>query len=131
MYNVMPHSSHWFQVHEQKPFEILTQQLEARRNNVTSLAHHDPSVRRLAFAVNIYHAEIKAYAQSVHSNSFKDVRPYPWNPDRIRELCPMEATGFTPDAMSIAAELLVQKMHEHDVELAKRVKSYTARLEEA
>ena len=52
------------------------------------------------------------------------------NPDRIRELCQMEATGVTPDAMSIAAELLVQKMQEHDVELVKRVKSYTARLEE-
>ena len=131
MYNIMPHSSHWFQVHDQKPFAILKQQLEARRNNVTSLAHHDPSVRRLAFADNLYHAEIKAYAPAVHSKSFKDVGLYPWNPSRIRERCQMDATGVTPDAMSIAAELLVQKMQEHDVELAKRVKSYTARLEEA
>ena len=127
----MPHSSHWFQVHEQKPFEILKQQLEARRSNVTSLAHHDASVRRRAFAGNLYNAEVKACAQSVLSNSFKDVGMYPWNPDRIRELCQMDATGVTPDAMSIAAELLVQKMQEHDVELAKRVKSCTARLEEA
>ena len=111
--------------------QFLKQQLEARRNNVTSLAHHDPSVRRLAFADNLYHAEVKAYAPAVISKSFKDVGLYPWNPDRIRELCQMDATGVTPDAMSIAAELLVQKMQEHDVELAKRVKSYTARLEEA
>ena len=60
MYNTMPHSPHWFQVHEQKPFEILKQQLEARRNNVTSLAHHDPSVRRRAFADNLYQDEVKA-----------------------------------------------------------------------
>ena len=131
MYNTMPHSPHWFQVHEQKPFEILKQQLEASRSNVTSLAHHDPSVRRLAFAGNLYHAEVKAYAQSVLSNSFKDMGTCPWNPDRIRELCQMDATSATPDAMSIAVELLVQKMQEHDAELAKRVKSYTARLEEA
>ena len=109
MYNIMPHSSHWFQVHEQKPFEILKQQLEASRNNVTSLAHHDPSVRRLAFADNLYHAEVKAYAPAVISKSFKDMGTYPWNPDRIRKLCQMEATGVTPDAMSIAAELLVSK----------------------
>ena len=64
--------------------QFLKQQLEASRNNVTSLVHEDPSVRRLAFADNLYQAEEKAYAQPVISESFKDVGLYPWNPDRTR-----------------------------------------------
>ena len=89
---------------------------------------HDVAVR---VDGQVVRQQKKAYTPAVISKSFKDVGTYPWNPDRIRELCQMEATGETPDAMSIAAELLVQKMQEHDVELVKRVKSYTARLEEA
>ena len=54
-----------------------------------------------------------------------------WNPARICERCQMNATGVMPDTMSAAADLLIQKMHEHDVELTKRAMLFTARSEEA
>ena len=131
MLNIMPHSSHWFQVHDNKPFAILKKLLQASRNNATSLAHHDPSVRRQAFADNLDKAEKKASAQPVIIKSFKEVGLHPWKPAPICERCQMNATGAMPDTMSAAADLLVQKMHEHDFELAKRAKSFTTRLEEA
>ena len=77
MLNIMPHSSHWFQVHNKKPFAILKKLLQASRNNVTSLAHHDPSVRRQAFADNLDKAEKKASAQPVIIKSFKEVGLHP------------------------------------------------------
>ena len=54
----------------------------------------------------------------------------PWNPERIRERCQNNATGVTPDSLSDAADILVQRTKEQDVMHAQRVKSNGSCLEE-
>ena len=85
MHNAVPHSSRWFQVHDQEPFEILSQKLEASQNSATSLAHLSNGDRRPDIADNMIQAEVDACALHIICAAFKEVTLYPWNSNSIRE----------------------------------------------
>ena len=79
MFNFMPGTSHWFQVHDQLPFANL-KKLMVRKKRLFTL----PRWRRMALLMGIfYKAERKAFMPHIVRKSFANVGLWPWNPDLI------------------------------------------------
>ena len=95
------------------------------------MAHHPSSVQQSAFADNMFRAGAVAHTRhrSSPQHSTRCVS-FLLNPQRLRELCQMKATGVMPDNMSCAADVVAEKMKEHCVELVQKVKSFSTVLEE-
>jgi len=84
---IMPGTSHWFQVHDQKPFGTLKKKMAIRRNQF-SRAPLLPSKAMKDFMMGIYSlVEKEAFAPHIIIKSFEDVGLYPWCPEKIRDLC--------------------------------------------
>ena len=65
MHNIKNHLSHWLQVHDKKPFEILKHKVEAGQNRAGSLARLHPNTCRLSFAHNSFEAEAKVFTPQI------------------------------------------------------------------
>ena len=84
---IMPNSSHWFQVHDQKPFGNLKKKMAQKRNGFSRVSSLRPKATK-DFMMGIYKAvESLAFAPHIIRSSFAEVGLWPWNPTLIRKLC--------------------------------------------
>ena len=65
IHNIKNHLSHWLQVHNKEPFEILKHKVKAGQNRAGSLARLHPNTCRLAFAHNLFEAEAKVFTPQI------------------------------------------------------------------
>ena len=103
MFNIMPGTSHWFQVHDQLPFANL-KKLMAQKKNRYSRIFTLPRWRRMALLMGIfYKAERKAFISHIVRKSFADVGLWPGNPDLILEnylkFCPVDSQQEEDETM--------------------------------
>jgi len=87
MHNIMPGSSHWFQVHDQKPFGSLKKKMWEKKFNFLSLISLTRRERRDLLTCIFYQAEAEALECEVIRKTFAEVGLFPWNPKIIRALC--------------------------------------------
>jgi len=87
MYNIMPGSSHWFQVHDQKPFGSLKKKMREKKFQFLSLISLPRNERRDLLTCIFYQAEAEALETHIVSKTFAEVGLWPWNPDHIIEIC--------------------------------------------
>ncbi len=87
MINIMPGSSHWFQVHDQLPFGNLKKKINIEKNKLFRSRLIPPRVRRALLMGIFYRAEAHAMAPHILRKSFEDVGLWPWNPQKILEAC--------------------------------------------
>ena len=85
MIYIMPGSSHWFQVHDQKPFGILKKKMTDIRDQKMPLIPLQPDTRKVLQTGIFYEAEEIAFQPHVVRSSFADVGLSPWRPDKILE----------------------------------------------
>ena len=84
---IMPGSSHWFQVHDQIPFGTLKKKMADVKNNLSRASSLEPKVMQ-DFLMGVFSiAESEGLAPSALVKSFEEVGLWPWNPQRIRDLC--------------------------------------------
>ena len=81
--NIMPGSSHWFQVHDQEPFGILKKSYFDEKNTFSPPAAAQSRVRRTISTAQFYEAEAKAFRPRIVAEAFRKVGLLPWSPDTI------------------------------------------------
>jgi len=87
MINIMPGSSHWFQVHDQHPFATLKNVMEGKKYELLSDISLTSEDRRVLLVGLFYQAESVAFSPRIVQKSFADVGLWPWNPARILKTC--------------------------------------------
>jgi len=85
--NIMPGSSHWFQVHDQEPFGLLKKNMKDEKNKNPTPISAEPELRKTITLARFYKAEKDAFKPSSVQAAFKDVGLFPWNPKKIIEMC--------------------------------------------
>ena len=85
--NIMPGSSHWFQVHDQLPFAILKKKIMVEKNRCFASFFLPREVVRTTLMSDFYEAEKCALEPSVVIKSFRDVGLWPFMPEVIRGNC--------------------------------------------
>ena len=86
MLNIMPGSSHWFQVHDQQPFGLLKKKMAEKKSEFSGCFSPVPSTRRKQLMCMFYEAEACAFEPQVVRKAFADVGLRPWNPERILDV---------------------------------------------
>ena len=88
MLNIMPGTSHWFQVHDQLPFANLKKKKMIRKKNKLPRFFSYTYLRRRMLLMGIfYKAEAKAFLPHIVRKSFAEVGLWPWNPEKNLENC--------------------------------------------
>ena len=94
MYNIMPGSSHWFQVHDQQPFGALKKKMVQKKFDLWTSTEAQPKEGVDLLLCLFYQAEGDAFEPQVLRKTFEYVGLWPWNPQKIlnncRENCPVE-----------------------------------------
>lgn len=110
MLNIMPGSSHWFQVHDQLPFATLKKQLMIENNKSFGSFLVPREVSRTILMCNFYKAEAYALRPEVVVKSFDDVGLWPFNPEKIlencRKFCPVKPQPNESDDVSNLARAI-------------------------
>lgn len=83
MFNIMPGSSHWFQVHDQLPFATLKKKLTQFKNEILNCVKLESKERTKLFHAIFYKSEKYALAVNKMRKSLADVGLLPWDPERI------------------------------------------------
>ena len=86
MFNIMPGSSHWFQVHDQKPFGMLKKRIKEKKFEFLSLISVPPEVRKDLLTCILYQAEVDALEENIIRKTFNEVGLWPWNPEQILKI---------------------------------------------
>ena len=87
MLNIMPGSSHWFQVHDQLPFANLKKNMNQKKFDLMSDISLTPKQKRVLLMGIFYEAEKKAFDPKILIKSFEKVGLWPWNPKKILKIC--------------------------------------------
>ena len=85
--NIMPGSSHWFQVHDQLPFANLKKLMNDKKNEILGSFFRESDVRRKILMGIFYEAERRALREDILRKSFAEVGLWPWNPEKIMKIC--------------------------------------------
>ena len=95
MYNIMPGTSHWFQVHDQQPFGALKKKMTEGKFQLWKSSATQAEDSMDLFTCLFYQAEMDAFETQVIRKTFADVGLWPWNPQKImqncRENCPEDS----------------------------------------
>ena len=95
MHNIMPGSSHWFQVHDQQPFGGLKKRMSQKKFDLWTSTVPPPEDEKDLLMCLFYQAESEAFETKAVRNTFADVGLWPWNPKKIlqncQENCPVAA----------------------------------------
>jgi len=83
--NIMPGSSHWFQVHDQEPFGILKRKISEEKKIFSAPAAAKSSVRQTISMAQFYQAEAKAFEPHIVAEAFRKVGLSPWSPEIIKK----------------------------------------------
>jgi len=97
--NIIPGSSHWFQVHDQQPFGLLKKDIRDQKNKNPTPISATTEVSKTISMTRFYEAEVMALEPSVVRKAFKSVGLTPWNPDLIFEACEKHS-GVRSELMS-------------------------------
>ena len=84
--NIMPGSSHWFQVHGQQPFCLLKKKWLIKKSEFSGCFSPVPDMKRKQLMCMIYDAKAYAFETHVLRNAFTDVGMSPWNFERILDV---------------------------------------------
>ena len=87
MINIMPGSSHWFQVHDQQPFGGLKKKMSMKKFDFLASFPIPHEERRDLLMYLFYQAEAEAFEPHIIQKTFAGVGLWPWNPDKILEMC--------------------------------------------
>ena len=87
MLNIMPGTSHWFQVHDQLPFANLKKKMTQKKNRLSRSFSLTRQRRRALLMGFFYKAERKALRPHIVRKSFSDVGLWPFNPQKILQIC--------------------------------------------
>ena len=87
MYNIMPGSSHWFQVHDQVPFAELKNYMESKKYENLQDVSLTSEQRRMILMGLFYEAEAHAFTKEIVRGSFEKVGLWPWKPKKILKMC--------------------------------------------
>jgi len=87
MYNIMPGSSHWFQVHDQQPFGGLKKKMKEAKYSLWTSTMDEPTDGPGILTHLFYQAEEGAFERKILKKTFDDVGLWPWNPEKIRKNC--------------------------------------------
>ena len=113
LFYIMPGSSHWFQVHDQLPFANLKKSMTDTKNTISPIFSLPPLERRKLLMAIFYDAEKKASATHILTRSFADVGLWPFNPDRIFEICekhsPARPSVYYDEAMNALIEVIKEQ----------------------
>ena len=94
MYNIMPGTSHWFQVHDQQPFGELKKKMSEEKYRLWTSTVVQPEEGMDLLMCLLYQAEPSAFETQVMRKTFDDVGLWPWNAVKIlkncRENCPVD-----------------------------------------
>ena len=85
--NIMPGSSHWFQVHDQQPFGILKKTFSEEMQTSSAPVAAESKVKQTVSMAQFYKAEEKAFQPEVVQEAFRVVGLYPWSPEIIKSNC--------------------------------------------
>jgi len=114
MLNIMPGSSHWFQVHDQLPFAVLKKRMMIENSKCFSSFFVPREVSRTMLMCNFYKAEACALKPEIIIKSFADVGLWPLLPDRImencRKFCRVDSHSSESDEIEHLAEALKTTM---------------------
>ena len=83
MFNIMPGSSHWFQVHDQEPFATLKNKMHEFKNEFLNCVSLQPQERTKLFHAIFCKAEKCSFTRKIILDSFAAVGLLPWNPVKI------------------------------------------------
>ena len=108
--NIMPGSSHWFQVHDQQPFGLLKKVMrEEKIKNPTPISA-PPEVKKTLNMSRFYEAERRALAILVVRKGFRNVGLWPWNAAKILKICeehsPVPSQLISSDLMRVTADAI-------------------------
>ncbi len=87
MLNIMPGSSHWFQVHDQQPFGGLKKKMSQKNFEFLASTEIPAEERKDLFICLFYQAEKEAFEPSILRKTFAGVGLWPWNPEKILKMC--------------------------------------------
>ena len=94
MKNIMPGTSHWFQVHDQQPFGALKKKMTDKKFELWTSTKTAVEDEATLLTCLFYQAEADAFECDVLRKTFADVGLWPWNPHKIyqncQENCPVE-----------------------------------------
>ena len=110
MLNIMPGSSHWFQVHDQLPFATVEKNSWSKKSMCFGFFLVPREVSRTMLMWNFYKAEAYALRPEVLIKSFDDVGLCPFNPGKIldncRKFCPVKPQLNESDDVSNLARAI-------------------------
>jgi len=110
MLNIMPGSSHWFQVHDQQPFAILKKSLMASFYNCFSDRCTNPEASLEIRMAKFYEAERKALSPGALLESMDMVGLRAWNPTRILDNCRKHSPVTLESSESDTLDKLARRM---------------------
>ncbi len=87
MFNIMPGTSHWFQVHDQQPFGGLKKKMSQKKFELLTSTDIPREDRRDLLKQIFYEAESEAFNTRTVQKAFAEVGLWPWNPEKILEMC--------------------------------------------
>ncbi len=131
MLNIMPGTSHWFQVHDQLPFANLKKKIGNKKNRYSRLFTLSRPKRIASLMGIFYKAEKKALLPHIVRKSFADVGLWPWDPEKIwkicQEHCPVDPLSQEDETVRVLANVINIHNHKQEEWLEKNLSS----LEEA
>lgn len=83
LWNIMPGTSYWFQVHDNTPFGSLKKGLQNQIDSIAIRGSDSPHIRRQLVAGCFYKAEESAFTRQNIIHAFRDVGLWPFNPEKI------------------------------------------------
>ena len=94
MKNIMPGTSHWFQVHDQQPFGALKKRMTEKKFELWTSTAAPVEDGATLLTCLFYQAEADAFETQILRKTFADVGLWPWNPLQIlhncQENCPVD-----------------------------------------
>ena len=85
--NIMPGSSHWFQLHDQQPFGLLKKNMAHEKFDVSVPLSLESEGRRTISMDMFYNVEVQTFKPSIVRYAFESVGLVPWNTTRIWKIC--------------------------------------------
>ena len=112
--NIMPGSSHWFQVHDQLPFAVLKKKLADLKNEFLAWIPPSREERRALFMALFFKAETIAFRSDIVQESFEEVGLWPWNPEKILQAAREHSPTFPKAKMNRLVREVLRKVKEVD-----------------
>ena len=108
LWNIMPGSSYWFQVHDNSPFGALKKNLRHQCDEISFRPTDSPSIRRQLVAGCFYRAEDISFTPSNIQHAFRDVGLWPFDREKILSRARTEQTVKEQEKMEQISNIVSQ-----------------------